>query len=141
MRVCLPVAVGHGPCWLVAVVVGVILCRHHFGQPKIDKNRQQSTKSTRYMLQNSRGVFFLRSPKRRRQLRPDAPWWETLKPANKVFVFLKCRTRPLIFYIFVAVSGSPSPDDHQVLQILILQVDIQTKVRKIQELLKKLDFD
>ena len=30
---------------------------------------QNTTKSTKYMFQKSRGVFFLRSPKRRRQLR------------------------------------------------------------------------
>ena len=35
--------------------------------PQIVKNRQKSTNSTRYMLPKSRGVFFLRSPKRRRQ--------------------------------------------------------------------------
>ena len=41
MRVCLPVAVGHGGCWLaaaVAVVVGVILYRYHFGDLKSTKN-------------------------------------------------------------------------------------------------------
>ena len=43
VRVCLLVAVGHGGCWLVAaavvvVVVGVILCRYHLGDPKIDEN-------------------------------------------------------------------------------------------------------
>ncbi len=39
VRVCLPVAVGHGGCWLAAVV-GVILYRYHFGDLKstqIDK--------------------------------------------------------------------------------------------------------
>ena len=40
--VCLLVAVGHGGCWLVivavAVTVGIILCRYHSGDPKIDEN-------------------------------------------------------------------------------------------------------
>ena len=38
----------------------------------------KNDKSTRCMLHKSRGVFFLRSPKRRRQHRPDAPWWGSL---------------------------------------------------------------
>ena len=44
---------------------------------KINTNRYISTKYTRYMLQNSRGVFFLRSPKRRRQPPPVAQCWGT----------------------------------------------------------------
>jgi hypothetical protein len=55
----LPVAVGHGTCWLVAAAaVGVILCRYHLGDPKIDKNRQKSTKFTIHVLKKSGGVIF-----------------------------------------------------------------------------------
>ena len=41
MRVCLLVALGRGGCWLVVVVVGVILCRYHLGEPKIDAARRR----------------------------------------------------------------------------------------------------
>ena len=34
VRVCLPVAVGHGTCWLAVAAVGVILCRYHLGDIK-----------------------------------------------------------------------------------------------------------
>ena len=40
-------------------------------------NQKKTTTYTRYMLQNSRAVFFLRSPKRRRQPPTDAQGWET----------------------------------------------------------------
>ncbi len=39
-------------------------------------------KSTKYMLQKSRGVFFLNRPKRRRQLPPAAQCWGTPKPVT-----------------------------------------------------------
>ena len=125
VRVCLLVAVGHGGCWLVAVV-GVIprffrltfrprfaksrnclriqTLKKHLGQKSTpfcrefrcasswhshlirlstfwkkkssgDSNWQNITKLTIYMLKKSRGVIFLRSPKRRRQRPPDAQCW------------------------------------------------------------------
>ena len=56
---------------------------------KVDKSRQKYTKSTRYMLQNSRGVFFLRSPKRRRQPPPDAQGLGILKPVKLVHLHVR----------------------------------------------------
>ena len=54
------------------------------GSPSPDGHKvlQISTKSTRYMLQKSRGVFFLRSPKRRRQTPPIAQLGGALKPVK-----------------------------------------------------------
>ena len=43
----------------------------------------KSERHIRYMLQNSRGVFFLRVLKRRRQRNTHAPCRETLKPAKR----------------------------------------------------------
>jgi len=55
---------------------------------KIDNNHKnidnKSTKSTRYMLQKSRGVFFLRSPKRCRQLGHRRTGLGDLKPVRKI---------------------------------------------------------
>ena len=44
MRVCLPVAVGHGGCWLAVAVVGVILYRYHFWDLKSTKKETKQNK-------------------------------------------------------------------------------------------------
>ena len=127
VRVCLPVAVGHGTCWLVVVVAAVGVISRFFRltfRPRFAKSRnclrtqtlendlqfystpfcrefrcasswhshltrlstfwkkdQASLKSTKIdkihkiHASKSRGVFFLRSPKRRRQRPPDAQGW------------------------------------------------------------------
>ena len=67
---CLLVAVGHGGCWLViaaavVVIVGIILCQYHLGDPKIDEswlNPQETCPKIQVC------VLFLREPKCRRQL-------------------------------------------------------------------------
>ena len=64
VRVCLPVAVGYGGCWLVVgvVVVGVILLRCHLGDTKIDKIHKMHAPKVQVC------VCFLREPQPRRQL-------------------------------------------------------------------------
>ena len=122
MRVCLPVAVGHGGCWLVGVGVGVgvILCRYHLGDPKIDKIHKihapkiqgllfpgkksacgkhidhgvlggilKSTKIDKIHKIHApkfQDEFFLRSPKRRRQLGHRRTGLGDLKPVNNVIL-------------------------------------------------------
>ena len=49
----------------------------HLVDPKIDKIHK-------IHAPKFQGVFFLRSPKRRRQLPPDAQCWGTLKPLKNV---------------------------------------------------------
>ena len=47
------------------------------------------TKPTRYILQNSRGVFFLREPKRRKQLRHRRKGLGILKPIKLVHLHVR----------------------------------------------------